>query len=146
MKLSLSKRIIGAVIFAVIIGSAAALVSSVILMRAFNEQAQKDVEQFATAVQGQLDAIKDKCREAAYQFAVRPDVAEAVKKGDTLFLNDGYIQIERSGALADIDFQLTFGGLSNEREEEGGNSCRGYRRDQHPSGTYGIRKRTLRLS
>jgi methyl-accepting chemotaxis protein len=86
MKLSLSKRIIGAVIFSVIIGSAAALVSSVILMRGFNEQAQKDVEQFATAVQGQLDAIRDRCREAAYQFAARPDVAEAVKKGDTAYV------------------------------------------------------------
>jgi len=86
MKLSLSKRIIGAVIISVIIGSSAALISSAVLMRSFNEQAQKDVEQFSTAVQGRLDAIEEKCREAAYQFAARPDVAEAVKKGDSAYV------------------------------------------------------------
>jgi methyl-accepting chemotaxis protein len=99
MKLSLSKRIIGAVILSVIIGSTAALISSVVLMRGFNEQAQKDVEQFATAVQGQLDAIKDKCREAAYQFAARPDVAEAVKKGDTAYVQKVAREFLASGAV-----------------------------------------------
>ena len=99
MKLSLSKRIIGAVIISVIIGSSAALISSVILMRGFNEQAQKDVEQFSTAVQGQLDAIKEKCKEAAYQFAARPDVGEAMKKGDTAYVQKVAREFLASGTV-----------------------------------------------
>jgi methyl-accepting chemotaxis protein len=99
MKLSLSKRIIGAVIISVIIGSSAALISSAVLMRSFNEQAQKDVEQFSTAVQGQLDAIKEKCREAAYQFAARPDVAEAVKKGDSAYVQKVAREFLASGTV-----------------------------------------------
>ena len=99
MKLSLSKRIIGAVIISVIIGSTAALISSVILMRSFSEQTQKDVEQFSTAVQGQLDAIKEKCREAAYQFAARPDVAEAVKRGDTAYIQKVAREFLTSGTV-----------------------------------------------
>jgi methyl-accepting chemotaxis protein len=99
MKLSLSKRIISAVILSAIIGSTAALISSIVLMRSFNEQAQKDVEQFATAVQGQIDAIKEKCREAAYQFAGRPDVAEAVKKGDTAYVQKVAREFLASGTV-----------------------------------------------
>src|SRR5512139_638583 len=99
MRLSLSKRIIGAVIISVIIGSSAAIISSAILMRSFNEQTQKDVEQFSTAVQGQLDAIKEKCREAAYQFAGRPDVADAVRKGDTTYVQKVAREFLASGTV-----------------------------------------------
>jgi hypothetical protein len=45
MKLTLSKRIIGAVIISVLVGSTSAIISSFFLMRGFDEQAQKDVEQ-----------------------------------------------------------------------------------------------------
>jgi methyl-accepting chemotaxis protein len=86
MRLSLSKRIIGTVMISVIIGSSAALISSFMLMRDFNERAQQDVERYSTAVQAQLDGMREKCREAAHQFAVRPDVAEAVRKGDSVYV------------------------------------------------------------
>ncbi len=87
MNLSLSKRIVGVVIISVLIGSVSAVISSFVLMRGFNDQAQRDVEQFSNAVQQQLDTYRDRCRDLASQFAGRPDLAEAVKKGDT-----GYVQ------------------------------------------------------
>ena len=71
MRLSLSQRIIGIVIFSVIIGSSAALISSYILMRDFNHRAQQDVQRFSIAAQAQLDALKEKCREAADQSSRR---------------------------------------------------------------------------
>ena len=86
MNLSLSKRIIGVVIISVFIGSTSALISSFILTRGFQAQAQKDVEQFSTSVQQQLDTYQERCRDGAAQFASRPDVAEAVKRGDTAYV------------------------------------------------------------
>jgi len=99
MKLSLSKRIVGAVIISVLVGSSSALISSFFLMRGFNEQAQKDVEQYATAVQSQLDTILGKARESAYAIAYRPDVADAVKRGDTAYIRKVGKEFLNSGAV-----------------------------------------------
>lgn len=99
MRLSLSKRIIGCVILSVVIGSSATLISSYMLMRDFNQRAQQDVERYATTVQTQLDALKEKCREAAYQFAVRPDVIEAVAKGNSAYIQKVGKEFLRSGAV-----------------------------------------------
>lgn len=99
MRLSLSQRIIGIVIFSVIIGSSAALISSYILMRDFNHRAQQDVQRFSIAAQAQLDALKEKCREAADQFTVRPDVIEAVDKGDTAYIQKVGKEFLRAGAV-----------------------------------------------
>ncbi len=99
MRLSLSKRIIGTVIISVVIGSSAALISSYLLLRDFNHRAQQDMERYSTAVQAQLDALKETCRGAAYQFAVRPDVIEAVAKGDTAYLQKAGKEFLRAGAV-----------------------------------------------
>ena len=71
MKLTLSKRIIGAVIISVLVGSTSTIISSFFLMRGFDEQAQKDVELYFLAVQGQLDSMQDKAPEAAHAVAGR---------------------------------------------------------------------------
>ena len=71
MKLTLSKRIVGAVIISVLVGSTSALISSFFLLRGFDEQAQKDVELYFLAVQGQLDSMQDKAPEAAHAVAGR---------------------------------------------------------------------------
>ena len=60
MNLTLSKRIIGAVIISVLVGSTSAIISSFFLMRGFDEQAQKDVEQYSLAVQSQLDTMQER--------------------------------------------------------------------------------------
>jgi len=99
MKLTLSKRIIGAVIISVLVGSTSAIISSFFLMRGFDEQAQKDVEQYSQAVQNQLDNMQDKAREAAHAVAGRPDVAQAVKRGDTAYVQKVAKEILKSGAI-----------------------------------------------
>jgi len=99
MKLTLSKRIIGAVIISVLVGSTSAIISSFFLMRGFDEQAQKDVEQYSQAVQNQLDAMQDRVREAAYAVAGRPDVAQAVKRGDSAYVQKVAKEILKSGAV-----------------------------------------------
>jgi methyl-accepting chemotaxis protein len=99
MKLTLSKRIIGAVIVSVLVGSTSAIISSFFLMRGFDEQAQKDVEQYSQAVQSQLDNMQDKAREAAHAVAGRPDVAQAVKRGDTAYVQKVSKEFLKSGAI-----------------------------------------------
>ena len=99
MQLSLSQRIIGIVVISVIIGSSAALISAYILMRDSNHRAQQDVQRLSTAAQAQLDELKEKCREAAYQFAVRPDVIEAVAKGDTAYIQKVGKEFLRTGTV-----------------------------------------------
>ena len=99
MKLTLSKRIIGAVILSVLVGSTSAIISSVFLMRGFDEQAQKDVEQYSKAVQNQLDGMRDRAREAAHAVAGRSDVAEAVKRGDTAYVQKAGKEILKSSAI-----------------------------------------------
>jgi methyl-accepting chemotaxis protein len=99
MKLTLSKRIIGAVIISVLVGSTSAIISSFFLMRGFDEQAQKDVEQYSQAVQSQLESMQDKAREAAHAVAGRPDVAQAVKRGDTAYVQKVAKEILKSGAI-----------------------------------------------
>jgi methyl-accepting chemotaxis protein len=99
MKLTLSKRIIGAVIISVLVGSTSAIISSFFLMRGFDEQAQKDVEQYSQAVQSQLESMQDKSREAAHAVAGRPDVAQAVKRGDTAYVQKVAKEILKSGAI-----------------------------------------------
>jgi methyl-accepting chemotaxis protein len=68
-------------------------------MRDSNHRAQQDVQRFSIAAQAQLDALKEKCREAAYQFAVRPDVIEAVAKGDTAYVQKVGKEFLRAGAV-----------------------------------------------
>ena len=58
MKLTLSKRIIGAVIISVLVGSTSAIISSFSLMRGFDEHAQKDVEQYSIELAAQADQMK----------------------------------------------------------------------------------------
>jgi methyl-accepting chemotaxis protein len=99
MKLTLSKRIIGAVIISVLVGSTSAIISSFFLMRGFDEQAQKDVEQYSQAVQSQMESMQDKSREAAHAVAGRPDVAQAVKRGDTAYVQKVAKEILKSGAI-----------------------------------------------
>ena len=99
MKLTLSKRIISAVIISVLVGSTSAIISSFFLMRGFDEQAQKDVEQYSQAVQSQLENMQDKAREAAHAVAGRPDVAQAVKRGDTAYVQKVAKEILKSGAV-----------------------------------------------
>jgi hypothetical protein len=99
MKLTLSKRIIGAVIISVLVGSTSAIISSFFLMQGFDVQAQKDIEQYSRAVQNQLDNMQDKAREAAYVVAGRPDVAQAVKRGDTTYIQKVSKEILKSGAI-----------------------------------------------
>jgi hypothetical protein len=99
MKLTLSKRIIGAVIISVLVGSTSAIISSFFLMRGFDEQAQKDVELYSLAVQGQLDSMQDKAREAAHAVAGRSDVAQAVKRGDTAYIQKVAKESLKSGAI-----------------------------------------------
>ncbi len=82
MKLSLSQRVISAVLVSAVIGSSAAVISSFMLLRGFERQAQMDVQKFSTAAQDLMDMQRERCREAAFQFASRPDVAEAVKQSD----------------------------------------------------------------
>ncbi len=99
MKLTLSKRIIGAVIISVLVGSTSAIISSFFLMRGFDGLAQKDVEQISRAVQNQMDGMQDRAREAAHAVAGRPDVAEAVKRGDTPYVQKVAKEILKSGAV-----------------------------------------------
>ncbi len=99
MKLSLSKRIISVVIVSVIVGSTSALISSFMLMRWFDEQTKQDVMQVSTAVQAQLDSLRDKCKEAAYLFALRKDVAEAVKRGDTAYVQRVAQEFLKAGSV-----------------------------------------------
>ncbi|MEJ5359712.1 MAG: methyl-accepting chemotaxis protein [Desulfobacterales bacterium] len=82
MKLSLSKRVISAVMISALIGSSAAFISSFMLLRGFERQAQQDVQKFSHAAQELMDVQRERCRETAFQFASRPDVIEAVKQGD----------------------------------------------------------------
>jgi len=99
MKLTLSKRIIGAVIISVLVGSTSAIISSFFLMRGFDEQAQKDVEQYSKAVQNQIDNMQDKAREAAHALAGRPDLAQAVKRGDTAYVQKVGKELLKIGAV-----------------------------------------------
>jgi methyl-accepting chemotaxis protein len=99
MKLTLFKRIIGAVTISVLVGSTSAIISSVFLMRGFDEQAQRDVEQYSKAVQNHLDGMQDRAREAAYAAAGRLDVAEAVKRGDTAYVQKVGKEMLKSGAI-----------------------------------------------
>jgi len=82
MKVSLSTRIVSAVVVSVVIGSSAAVISSFMLLRGFERQAQQDVHKFSLAAQEQMEAQRERCLEAAFQFASRPEVVEAVKAGD----------------------------------------------------------------
>ena len=99
MQLSLSKRIIGVVILSVFIGSTAALISSFVLMRGFNDLAQHEIGQFSAAVQAQMDNLREKCVEAARQFAQRPDVVAAVSKGDTAYVQKAGKEFLKAGTV-----------------------------------------------
>jgi methyl-accepting chemotaxis protein len=109
MRLSLSKRIIGTVVISVVIGSSAALICSFMLMRVFNERAKQDVERYSAAVQAQLDGIKERCREGAHQFAVRPDVVEAVRKSDAAYVQKAAKEFLRGGGINVLTIADTHG-------------------------------------
>jgi methyl-accepting chemotaxis protein len=99
MQLSLSKRIIGVVILSVVIGSTSAVISSAVLMNGFTDLAHQEIEKLSSAVQAQMDNIRDKCEEAAYQFATRPDVVEAVGKGDSAYVQKIGKEFLKAGAV-----------------------------------------------
>ncbi len=87
MKLSLSKKIIGLVIVTVFVVSGAIFgITYFFVSRDSDEQSQREVGMSAEAVQGNLDGLKEKIMTAASLMASRPDVASAIEKKDTLYL------------------------------------------------------------
>ncbi len=83
-QISISGKIVGLVLFTVIVVGAAAFGSAYYFFtRSFEEQAEKRVNLTSKAVQGTLDDLADKVKRHAVSFSTRPDLAEAAEKKDT---------------------------------------------------------------
>ena len=86
-KISFSGKIIGLVVMAVVLVSGATFLSTYYLMTGgFNDQTQKEITKLSEAVQNHLDGKVARLTTAARQVASRPDVAQAVEKKDTAYL------------------------------------------------------------
>jgi methyl-accepting chemotaxis protein len=86
-QISFSGKIVGLVLFTVIVvGSAAFGSAYYFFTRSFDEQAERRIDLTSTAVQGTLDDLADKIKKLAISFSTRPDLAEAVEKKDTRLL------------------------------------------------------------
>ncbi len=99
MKVSLSKRIIGMVIVSVLVGSSSALISSFFLLRYFNSQLKTDFERYALTVDSEIKAIEAKTRDSCLFFAARPDVADALKRADSAYLQKVGKEFLKVGAV-----------------------------------------------
>ena len=90
MKLSFSKKIFGLLIGIVLVVSGSVLGTThyLVSLVSKNSEAQllKEVDIFAESVQASLDDYKEKLSSVAYLLASREDVASAIKKKDTPFL------------------------------------------------------------
>ena len=86
-QISFSGKIVGLVLFTVVVVGAAAFGSAYYFFsRSFDEQAEKRIDLTSTAVQGTLDDLADKIKKHALSFSTRPDLAEAVERKDTRLL------------------------------------------------------------
>jgi methyl-accepting chemotaxis protein len=118
MRLSLSRKIIGVVILSVFVGSMAVFMAVTFMLGGYDDQAQRDVKNLAGAVQAQLDNLGEKVKGAAYLMAVREDVAAAIEKGDTRFLQQAGKELVKSGSadlitIADKDGKVIGRGHSD---------------------------------
>src|SRR5208337_2767987 len=83
-RISFSGKIVGLVLFTVIVVGAAAFGSAYYFFSmSFEEHAEKRVNLTSKAVQGTLDDLADKVKRHALSFSTRPDLAEAVERKDT---------------------------------------------------------------
>ena len=86
-RISLSGKIVSLILLTVIVVGGATFVSAYyFFVKAFDDQATSRVTQSAAAVQGILDDMVDKVKKHAVSFSVRPDLAVAVEKKDTVYL------------------------------------------------------------
>lgn len=87
MKLSFSKKIIGLVIGIVFVVSGATFgITYYLVSKDSDAQSLKEVGTLAESVQTSLEDLKEKISTVAYLLASREDVASAIKKKDTAFL------------------------------------------------------------
>jgi methyl-accepting chemotaxis protein len=100
MQLSLSQRIVGAVIFSVFIGSTAALISSVVLMRGFNDLAQEEIGQFSTYVMVGLIVAGIVVLMAVAAFFIARSIAGPIQR-----VSNGLV--ESTGRVASVSAQLS---------------------------------------
>ena len=86
-KSSLSTKIIGLVVTAVFtVGMCVFASSFYFVNQGFNDQTQQDVGRLADAVQLRVDDVAAKMAAVAQLTAARKDLAEAITKGDTAFV------------------------------------------------------------
>jgi methyl-accepting chemotaxis protein len=87
--LSLTGKVIGLIILTtLIIGGATFGSAFYFLSREYDEQAEKGIAQTSGMAQARLDDLKEKVRAAAASFAGRPDIAQAVDKKETAYLQN----------------------------------------------------------
>jgi methyl-accepting chemotaxis protein len=78
---------IGLILLSVVIASGTILfLCSYFISEGFDAQALKEMELLVDQLQGSLDHLKNKALEASYSIASRPDVASAIEKNDTAYL------------------------------------------------------------
>jgi len=86
-KASMSTKIVGLVVTAVMTVGACVFASSYYFVnKGFNDQTQQDVRRLADAVQLHFDEVTAKMAAVAQLTAARKDLAEAIAKGDTAYV------------------------------------------------------------
>jgi sensor histidine kinase regulating citrate/malate metabolism len=86
-KVSLSAKIVGLVVTAVFSVGVCVFASSYYFVnKGFNDQTQQDVGRLADAVQLHFDEVTAKMAAVAQMTAARKDLAEAITKGDTAYI------------------------------------------------------------
>lgn len=86
-RISITGKIIGLVVFTVIVVGGAAFGSAYYFFaKSFDEQAEEKIDLASSAVQGTLDDLSDKLKRLAVSFSTRPDVVEAVERQDVKLL------------------------------------------------------------
>lgn len=87
--MSLSGKIIGLIIMTVLIVGGATFGSAFyFLSKGYDEQAEKEVAMTSRMIQVNFNDLKEKVKGSAASFAGRPDVAAAMEKKDTAYLQN----------------------------------------------------------
>jgi methyl-accepting chemotaxis protein len=87
LNLSFTGKIIVLIVAtALIVGGASFLSAFYFFINSFNKQAQSEISLVSDAVQIAADDLMDRTKQLAVSFAARPDVAEAIEKNDTAYL------------------------------------------------------------
>ncbi len=85
--ISLTGKIISLIILTVLIVGGVTFVSAYyFLSKGYDEQAEKEIAMTSRMIQVNFDDLKEKVKGSAASFAGRPDVAAAVEKKDTAYL------------------------------------------------------------